>query len=144
MTLDVSQYRLHGLQVFVVEDELLVSMQLEDMLAEFGCVITGVASSVEQAMSMAKTTEVIDAAVLDVNIGGQMIFPVADLLLKRDVPCIFSTGYATSELTERYPVCHTLSKPYAPEALAKVLANLASGAPGDEPFDARASWNRPH
>jgi hypothetical protein len=65
-------------------------------------------------------------AILDVNIGDRMVFPVADLLLDRDVPCVFLTGHATTHLTERYPSCRLLDKPYATKGLAKIL--LASQA----------------
>ncbi len=121
---------LYGLQVFVVEDETLVSMMLEDMLAEFGCIIAGVSASVSDALSKVQATPNIDAAILDVNIGGEMIFPVADLLVERKVPFVFSTAYGRPELVRQYPGSKLLNKPYAPEALAGVLAELADEAEG--------------
>ena len=116
---------LFGLQVFVVEDELLVSMMLEDMLAEFGCVVAGVAASVSQALSEVAGAHEIDAAILDVNLGGEKIFPVADILTERGVPVVFSTGYGPADLAQRYPESHLLHKPYAPEALAEVLTDVS-------------------
>jgi CheY-like chemotaxis protein len=134
MISNAAEQRLLGLQVFVVEDELLVSIMLEDMLADFGCIIAGVAATIDQALSMVKATEVIDAAILDVNIGGEMIFPVADLLLERNIPCVFSTGYGPIDLDARYPVCRRLNKPYAAEDMAAVLADVARDRPqGDRP-----------
>ena len=112
---------LYGLRVFVVEDEALVAMMLEDMLADFGCIVMGVAGTVAQALERATTSNMIDAAILDVNLGGEKIYPVADVLARREVPFMFSTGYGPGDLHERYPNCLTLAKPYSPEALAREL-----------------------
>lgn len=115
---------LFGYQVFVVEDEVVVSMMLEDMLAEFGCIVAGVAATVEEALARILATQDIDAAILDVNLGGHAIFPVADILLARQVPFVFATGYASPELTRRYPGSRLLTKPYAPEDIAEVLLDF--------------------
>lgn len=118
-----------GLQVLVVEDEPMVAMLLEDMLADFGCVLAGTAATVNEALSTIGKGADIDAAILDVNLGGMKIFPVADLLAARSVPFVFSTGFDPADLTERYPDSRLLHKPYQPEALAKVLADFAHGPP---------------
>jgi CheY-like chemotaxis protein len=115
---------LFGLQVFVVEDEALVLMMLEDMLAEFGCIVAGVAATVTQAMTQVRANTGIDAAILDVNLGGEKIFPVADALVKRHVPVVFSTGFGSAGLIQRYPCASLLHKPYAAEALAEVLLQV--------------------
>src|SRR6185437_7120060 len=70
--------KLAGLRVLVVEDEMMVSMLIEDMLTDLGCAIVGPASRLDEAMELARATE-FDCAVLDVNLGGQPIVPVADL-----------------------------------------------------------------
>jgi len=120
---------LYGLQVFVVEDEALVAMLLEDMLADFGCVIAGIAGTLRDAQTQLSAISMIDAAILDVNLGGEFIFPVADLLAERGVPFVFSTAYATPELLERYPRSKLLRKPYAADALARALTEfLGSGS----------------
>lgn len=116
---------LFGLQVFVVEDEALTSIMLEDMLADFGCVVAGVAATVSQALSQVTGPDVIDAAILDVNLGGEKIFPVADILTDRSVPVVFSTGQGPADLAQRYPDSHLLQKPYEAEALAEVLIEVA-------------------
>jgi CheY-like chemotaxis protein len=120
---------LYGLRVLVVEDETMVAMMLEDMLAEFGCVIAGVAGTVAQAMERVQSSDEIDAAILDVNVGGEKIYPVADALVEREVPFVFSTGYGPGDLAQRYPNSQTLAKPYEAEALADVLAECAHRSP---------------
>jgi CheY-like chemotaxis protein len=116
-----------GLQVFLVEDELMVAMIVEDMLAEFGCVLVGAAASVDEALAALKQTGDLDAAILDVNLGGEKVFPIADALVQRGVPFVFSTGYGPADLHQRYPGCRLLQKPYRPEALAQVLVEFARG-----------------
>jgi CheY-like chemotaxis protein len=118
---------LFGLQILVVEDEALVSMMLEDMLAEFGCVVAGVAATVSQALTEISGASGMDAAILDVHLGGEKIFPVADVLTERGVPVIFSTGYGPADLAQRYPQSRLLHKPYAPEELAQVLTDITRG-----------------
>jgi CheY-like chemotaxis protein len=112
---------LQGLQVFIVEDEAMVSLLLEDMLAEFGCTVVAVAATLSDALARAELTPEIDAAILDVHLGGETIYPVADLLRRRGVPFVFSTGYGPADLRQRYPESRLLNKPYTPEALARVL-----------------------
>jgi CheY-like chemotaxis protein len=119
------------MQVLVVEDELLLALMLEDMLADFGCVVAGPAETVAKALSLIAATADIDAAILDVHIGGEMIFPVADALRDRHVPFVFSTGFGPSDLATRYPDTPLLAKPYPPEALAATLARLRGAEPGD-------------
>ena len=116
---------LHGLQVFVVEDEALVAMLIEDMLTDLGCQVVGVAGTVAEAMERAAALPAIDVAILDVNLGGEFVFPVADALKARGVPFVFSTAYVTLKLEARYPGSRLLRKPYLQAALADTLAGLS-------------------
>ena len=120
---------LYGLRVFVVEDEALVVMMLEDMLADLGCIIMGVAGTVAQALERVTNSTMIDAAILDVNLGGEKIYPVADMLTEREVPFVFSTGYGPGDLIARYPCSQTLAKPYLTEAWRGCWPNAANGRP---------------
>ena len=120
---------LRGLRVLVVEDETLISIMLEDMLAGFGCVVAGMAATIGQALAVVRTGKHFDAAIIDVNIGGEVVFPVADLLLERNVKCVFSTGHRALDLHTRYPGCRRLDKPYGVRELARVLADLAGDIP---------------
>src|SRR5262245_27926755 len=119
-----------GLKVFVVEDEILVAMTLEDMLSDFGCEPIGMAASVAQALAAIDRADAIDAAILDVNLSqGEKVFPVSDMLQSRGVPFVFSTGNGTPELVQRYPGCRLLNKPYRPDALARALVEIVGSRP---------------
>jgi len=83
--------KLAGLRVLVVEDEMMVSMLIEDMLSDLGCKVVGPASRLEEAIALVDSQE-IDCAVLDVNLGGQPIFPLADILRAQGAPVAFATG----------------------------------------------------
>jgi CheY-like chemotaxis protein len=111
---------LKGKRILVVEDEALIAVMVEDMLAELGSIVVGPAASIETALALAKS-EAIDAAVLDVNVRGERIDPVADALFARGVPVLFATGYGEVRLScgARATV---IDKPYTQEKLALGLA----------------------
>jgi len=102
---------LSGRKVLVVEDEMIVVWLLEDMLVDLGCAIVGPANSVNQALAMIDA-EAFDAAVLDVNLDGQMSYPVADALTARGMPFVFSTGYDKDTLRDGYRTFPVLQKPF--------------------------------
>ena len=114
---------LQGLRVLVVEDEMMVSMLIEDMLSDLGCVVVGPASRLDEAIELANTAE-LDCAVLDVNLGGQPIFPLADLLWAKGVPFGFATGYGDAGLREVDRGSPVLQKPFREGDLARVLIEL--------------------
>ena len=114
-----------GLEILLVEDEALVAALLEDMLADFGCILAGAAATVSEALAAVKAATDIDAAILDVNLGGEKVYPVADILVGRGVPIVFSTAYGPADLMERYPRARIIHKPYRPEALAEMLIAIA-------------------
>ncbi len=115
--------KLEGLRVLVVEDEMMVSMLIEDMLSDLGCTIIGPASRLDEAMDLATKAE-LDCAVLDVNLGGQPIFPVADALRKRGAPFAFATGYGDAGLRDVDRGSPVLQKPFREGDLARVLVEL--------------------
>ena len=114
---------LKGLRVLVVEDEMMVSMLIEDMLSDMGCTVVGPASRLDEAMELAQAGG-IDCAVLDVNLGGQPIFPVADLLRERGCPFAFATGYGDAGLRDADRGTPVLQKPFREGDLARVLGDL--------------------
>jgi CheY-like chemotaxis protein len=111
---------LKDLRVLVVEDEALVALQLEDMLTELGCAIVGPASRVGQALKLLDG-EPVQVAVLDLNIAGEMVYPVADALKNRGLPYIFVTGFATSDLTDPHRDQPVLEKPFARRQLLRAI-----------------------
>jgi CheY-like chemotaxis protein len=114
-------------RVFVVEDEFAVLLLVEDMLLELGCEVAGTASRMSDALSMMECTA-FDAAVLDVNINGETIGPVAELLAARGMPIVFSTGYGRSGIDPRWRDRPVLQKPYRVEDLDKALRQALADA----------------
>src|SRR4051812_36415564 len=94
---------LQGLRVLVVEDETLIAMMIEDLLADMGCIVVGAAATIAQALALlADPAFQIDGALLDVNLGGEKVFPVADALAQRAIPFVFATGYGKDALEPRH------------------------------------------
>jgi CheY-like chemotaxis protein len=114
---------LTGLRVLVVEDEMMVSMLIEDMLEDLGCKVVGPASRLDEAIELANSVE-LDCAVLDVNLGGQPIFPLADVLRAKGVPFAFATGYGDAGLRDADRGSPVLQKPFREGDLARVLGEL--------------------
>jgi DNA-binding response OmpR family regulator len=101
---------LAGRRLLLVEDELMVAMALEDALAEAGLVIVGPVARVSRAVALAKEQPV-DVALLDINLAGERVFPVADVLAAKGVPFLFLTGYSKTSLPSEYSSRPVLSKP---------------------------------
>lgn len=112
------------LRVLVVEDEAIVTMLLEDLLAELGHTVTATASHLEDAVRLAETGE-FDIAMLDLNINGKQTFPVAEVLRAQGVPFVFATGYGEAGLPEEWRGTPTLQKPFMGEDIAAILARVA-------------------
>jgi CheY-like chemotaxis protein len=112
---------LSGRRVLVVEDELMISMLVEDMLADLGCAVVGPAHGLDDALDLACSEAEIDAAVLDVNLAGRPVFEVADALRAKGVPAIFSTGYGDGCLRDVDRGAPVLQKPFRAGDLARAL-----------------------
>jgi CheY-like chemotaxis protein len=111
---------LAGTRVLIVEDEMLVSMLVEDILADLGCVVIGPMSKIDKALEAARS-ESFDIAFLDVNLAGQRVFPVADVLAERGIPFIFVSGYGDQALEPPHNDRPVVKKPFAPDALGVAL-----------------------
>ena len=109
-------------RVILVEDEPLVAMMMEDLLADLGCEIAGSFGSLDAALGwVAAQEELPDGALLDVNLGGgETVFPLADLLRERGVPFVFATGYGALPSNE-YPDAPLVRKPVAQDELLPLL-----------------------
>jgi CheY-like chemotaxis protein len=114
-----------GRRVLVVEDEPMIRLLLDDMLSDIGYTMAAEAGALDEALSMAKRAE-FDVAILDVNLNGQPITPVVDVLVERGVPFVFVSGYAQRSIPERHSNVPLLQKPFQADGLARALAILAA------------------
>jgi CheY-like chemotaxis protein len=112
---------LRGLKVLVVEDEGSVALLIEDMLQELGCEVVASVARLNPACEIAAFAD-LDLALLDVNLAGTLVFPVARILQERRVSFVFSTGYGASGLPDEFRNHVTVSKPFSIEDLARAIA----------------------
>lgn len=110
-----------GIRVLVVEDEGVVAMMIEDMLQELGCEIVALVGRFADACRIAAVTQA-DLALLDVNLSGQRVFPVAEILREREIPFVFSTGYGSSGLPPEFSGYPVLGKPFSARDLRQAIA----------------------
>ena len=132
---------LRGRRIMIVEDEMLVAMELEALLAEQGCAVIGPAPTADRALALL-AEGLPDAAILDVNLNGQTATPVAAALRAQNVPFLLATGYSQSlqARAERYTARRQAGQPRAtgagPGAVARRLASrlrARSGSSGAGP-----------
>jgi CheY-like chemotaxis protein len=109
-----------GKRVFVVEDEMMIRMLLEGMLEDLGHTVAAEAGGLDEAVALAKQAD-FDIALLDVNLNGQPITPVVEVLVERGLPFVFASGYGQRGVPDAYRTSPTLQKPFQVEALAKAL-----------------------
>jgi CheY-like chemotaxis protein len=117
---------LSGLRLLLVEDESHVAMLVEDMLADMGCDVVSSAARVSEALKLIETTD-IDAAVLDVNVAGEKVFPVAEKLRDRKIPFVFATGYGAEGVREDFRTHPVIAKPFPQSQLRKALTKAVTG-----------------
>lgn len=115
-----SEGELTGLRILVVEDEAAISLLLEDMLLDFGCEVIGPAARLSAALD-AVSNEQVDLAILDVNVAGEPIYPVAEALAQRSIPFVFSTGYGSAGIRDSFRDRPVLQKPFAQNDLKQKL-----------------------
>jgi CheY-like chemotaxis protein len=112
--------RTSGGSVFLVEDEVMIRMMVADMLEELGYSIAAEAGEISAALKLAQSVE-FDLAILDVNVNGKVISPVADVIAGRNRPFIFATGYGSSGLPAEYRDRPALQKPFQIETLGRAI-----------------------
>ena len=110
-------------RLLVVEDEYLIRMLLEDMLTDLGYDVAAAVGSIGEAKELAAKGG-FDAAILDVNLDGEEIFPVADILSERGLPFVFVTGYGEGSLPPAYRGRPTLQKPFQADRLKMALQGV--------------------
>ena len=114
-------------RVLIVEDEVMIRILLEGMLRKLGYTITAEAGRVEEALEVANNVD-FDLAILDVNLNGQSVSPVADVLSARGMPFVFVTGYGEGGIPEAYRDRPILKKPFQMNGLRRVLETGRQGA----------------
>jgi CheY-like chemotaxis protein len=114
-------------RALLVEDEGTVALLIEDMLVELGVIIVASVARLVDAREVARTAE-IDFALLDVNLNGEMVFPVAHILRERQIPFMFSTGYGAGGPNKQFDDVPVIGKPFAIGQLNDALQRLMNGA----------------
>jgi len=117
-----------GNRVLIVEDEALVAMVVTESLTTLGCSVVGPFSRCSDAIAAIEIDE-IDAAILDVNLDGEMVYPLADLLSKRGVPYIFVTGYGVESIDGRFTHIPVIQKPVERHVLQRIFVPSTDGKP---------------
>jgi CheY-like chemotaxis protein len=137
---------LAGKRVLLVEDDFLLMDFMARALESSGAEVVGPASTVAEALEVIGRTAHLDAAVLDINLRGEMSFGIADRLMAHGVPFVFATGYSTSVLPPRFRRISLCPKPVEPATLAEMMAaNRQDGMgaeaerPGDRPLLSKPS-----
>lgn len=118
-------------RIMIVEDEALVALMVEDLLTDFGCEISGSFGAVDEALAYLKDAAApppaLDGAVLDVNIGGTMVFPVAERLRAAGIPFVFATGYGALP-RQGFEDVVVLNKPINPDLLRDAVERFGKAA----------------
>ena len=119
----MTQQTLVRSQVLLVEDEAIIAMLMEDMLAEFSCDVLETVGELDAATAAAMTTR-FDMAFVDVNLGGSPAYPVADILRARGIPFAFVTGYGSAGGSAAYADVPVLQKPFRAQELEAIIERL--------------------
>ena len=117
-----------GNRILLVEDEILVAMMMRDLLSELGFSVIGPFSRLSEAMVVAVHDEV-DGGIIDINLGGEFVYPVADVLVARNIPFVFVTGYGVESIENRFNSVPVIKKPVQRQALQKIFIPADAGEP---------------
>lgn len=115
----------NGGSVFLVEDEAMIRMMVADMLEDLGYHVVAEAGEINEATRLAQSSQ-FDIAILDVNLNGKVISPVAELIQSRNIPFVFATGYGAQGVPEEFRERPTLQKPFQMDTLKNVLDKTLS------------------
>jgi CheY-like chemotaxis protein len=119
---------LAGRRILIVEDDPLIAMLEEDLLLQLGCEVIGPAATLAEALALAAASSP-QGALLDVNLQGEVVFPVADLLAGAGVPFVFVTGYGQRGLPPAHAGRLTIQKPFNPMTFGQDIAVGLVAAP---------------
>ena len=119
---------LEGQSVLLLEDEYLIASMIAVALENAGARVLGPVSDLQRAMEIATDTSLaLDSAILDINLSDGIVFPVADIMLERNVPVVFVTGYDPQAVPTRYRSLPFLSKPCDERNLINTLTAITGG-----------------
>ena len=118
-----------GLKLLLVEDEYVLALGLSDALADLGAVVVGPVATVEDALALVERVPEIDGAVLDVNLGQEVAYPVADALRARGIPFFFATANDRASLPERFADIAVCGKPFRVDTFRDAVTALRDTAP---------------
>lgn len=113
--------------ILVVEDEYMLAEDVRELLEASGAVVVGPVGKVSAAMDLVNNGSGIDGAVLDINLQGEMVFPLADLLRQRQIPFLFATGYDAEAIPPRFSQVTRCEKPLNADQVRRALASLLNG-----------------
>jgi DNA-binding response OmpR family regulator len=121
----MSEGALSGHRILVIEDDYFLADECNRKLRAAGAAVLGPVPSVEAALELLGSNDAPDLVLLDVNLGGQMAYPVADALVAKKIPFLFMTGYDQSSLPERFAAIHRVEKPFEAQAILGELRKPA-------------------
>lgn len=116
--------RLTGRRILVVEDSPVVGPFTAELLAELGCEVVGPAPNMAAAREIVEGDEPIDAAMMDVHIRGERVFPLCEVLAAKGVPFLLTSGYADWQMPDKWEDRPRLLKPYTIDQVEKALTKL--------------------
>ena len=114
-------------RMLIVEDEYFLADDMAQALQKLGAQVVGPVPTRDKALALL-AAEPVDAAILDINLKGQMVFPVADALREQGVPFVFATGYDATAVPDAYKDVPRWEKPFKPEDLAKALPAIVQNS----------------
>lgn len=114
---------LDGRQILVVEDDFLIGQDFAQALEDLGATVVGPVGNLDDALDLLAETLDIDGAVLDLNLGGEMSYPIADALVKRGVRFVFTTGYDKANIAPRFSAVTRCEKPVEISKVVQALVH---------------------
>jgi CheY-like chemotaxis protein len=118
----VSALPFAGRHILIVEDEMILALDLGDMVKDFGCT-SAMVSRVGKAVPLI-AAQSFDVAILDLNLAGEPVYPVADELIRRGIPFVFATGYGADGVLPAYRKHPILAKPYSRREVEAALRQV--------------------
>jgi CheY-like chemotaxis protein len=112
---------LQGRRVLLVEDDYFIARDIVSALENEGAVVVGLVACIEDALDLIGHTQALDGVILDVNLRGELAYPVADVLIERGIPLVFMTGYDKASIPARYSEVTRCEKPVALADIARAL-----------------------